>query len=111
MRQWKCSVRPDSYTGRSGLLCQLIVTGPEIIFKIWPGIYRYPAQLRLVKLDQNLTVDEKGVLFIDGPIDASITDLFWSFHCSNTFVYPSSLRIIRLQTASTAMSPKGLFVP
>ena len=33
----------------------------------------------VVKLDQNLTVDEKGVLFIDGPVDASITDLFWSF--------------------------------
>lgn len=33
----------------------------------------------VVKLNQNLAVDEKGVLFIDGPVDASITDLFWSF--------------------------------
>jgi len=33
----------------------------------------------VVKLDQNLAVDEKGVLFIDGPVDATITDLFWSF--------------------------------
>jgi hypothetical protein len=33
----------------------------------------------VVKLDQNLAVDEKGILFIDGPVDATITDLFWSF--------------------------------
>ena len=33
----------------------------------------------VVKIDQNLAVDEKGVLFIDGPVEASITDLFWSF--------------------------------
>ena len=43
---------------------------------------RYPAPRPItivVKIDQNLAVDEKGVLFIDGPVEASITDLFWSF--------------------------------
>jgi hypothetical protein len=46
------------------------------------GYLRHPAPRPItvvVKLDQNLAVDEKGVLFIDGPIDATITDLFWSF--------------------------------
>lgn len=46
------------------------------------GYLRHPAPRPInvvVKLDQNLTVDEKGVLFIDGPVDATITDLFWSF--------------------------------
>lgn len=43
---------------------------------------RYPAPRPttvVVKLDQNLAIDEKGFLFIDGPVDASISDLFWSF--------------------------------
>ena len=46
------------------------------------GYLRHPAPRPItvvVKLDQNLAVDEKGVLFIDGPVDAKITDLFWSF--------------------------------
>jgi hypothetical protein len=46
------------------------------------GYLRHPAPRPItvvVKLDQNLAVDEKGVLFIDGPVDATITDLFWSF--------------------------------
>jgi hypothetical protein len=51
-------------------------------FQNLAGYLRHPAPRPItvvVKLDQILAVDEKGVLFIDGPVDATITDLFWSF--------------------------------
>ena len=31
----------------------------------------------MVKLDRSLTIDRDGVLFIEGPVEAAITNMFW----------------------------------